>query len=67
MDEDLLRRIAADLNRVAGSAARASRVAPLVAETNTRIAEAARTLPFDSTPYAFPQWLAVLDKSPRPA
>lgn len=67
MDEDLWRRIAADLNGVTGSAARASRSAPLVAETNARIAEAARALPFDSTPYAFPQWLAALDKSRRSA
>ena len=65
MDDDLLRRIAADLNNASESAARATRSAPLVADTNRRIAEAAKALPFDSTPYAFPQWLAALDKSRR--
>ena len=63
MDDDLLRRIAAELNDVSGTAARAARSTPLVADTNGRIAEAAKALPFDSTPYAFPQWLAALEKS----
>lgn len=66
MDDDLLRRIAADLNDVPGSAARAARSVRLVADTNDRIAKAAKAMPFDSTPYAFPNWLAALDKSRRP-
>ena len=66
MDDDLLRRIAADLNGVPDSAARAARSVPLVADTNGRIAEAAKALPFDSTPYAFPQWLAAIDKPRQP-
>lgn len=65
MDDDLLRRIAADFNGVPGTGARAERSASLVADTNKRIADAAKALPFDSTPYAFPQWLAALDTSRR--
>lgn len=58
MDEDLLRRVAADLNGVPRTAERAGRLAPLIMDTNARIAEAARALPFDSTPYAFSDFLA---------
>jgi hypothetical protein len=62
MDEDLLRRIAAELNGVPDAAGRAGRSKALVADTNARIADAARTLPFDSTPYAMPQWLSAIGK-----
>ena len=62
MDDELLRRIAAELNGAPDSAARAGRSAALVAETNTRIAEAAKAMPFDSTPYAMPQWLSAVSK-----
>lgn len=38
MSEDLLRQIAAELNKAPGSAERASRIAALVVDNNTRIA-----------------------------
>lgn len=66
MDEELLRRIAAELNSVPETAARAGRSAALVAESNARIGEAARAMPFDSTPYAMPQWLSAIAKQRQP-
>ncbi|MFA6264165.1 MAG: hypothetical protein WC670_00415 [Pseudolabrys sp.] len=66
MDDELLRRIAAELNGAPETAARAGRSAALVADTNTRIAEAAGTMPFDSTPYSMPHWLAANDKPRQP-
>ncbi len=63
IDEELLRRIAADLNGTTGAAGRAGRAQPLVAEVNARIAAAAAAMPFDSTPYAFPDELAKRGRS----
>lgn len=63
MSEDLLRRFAAKLNGVPGTADRVARVAALVEDTNIRVAaEALRVLPFNSSPYGFQQWLAATDK-----
>lgn len=62
MDDDLLARIAAELNAVPEAAARAARSKALVSDTNARIADAAKAMPFDSTPYAMPLWLAACDK-----
>ncbi len=61
IDDELLRRVAADLNGVPGAAERAGRAVPLVSEVNARIAAAAAAMPFDSTPYAFPEALATRD------
>lgn len=66
MAEDLLKRIAAELNGVPETAARAGRSAALVADTNTRIGDAAKAMPFDSTPYAMPQWLSAISKQRQP-
>lgn len=66
MDDELLRRIAAELNSAPDSAARAGRSAALVADTNTRIGEAAQAMPFDSTPYSMPQWLSAVSKRRQP-
>jgi hypothetical protein len=64
MNEELLRGIAADLNDAPQAAERAARSLPLVADTNRRIGKAAiATLPFDSSPYGFPTWLAATDKA----
>lgn len=63
MSEDLLRRIAADLNGALGAAERAPRMAALVGDTNAKVAaEAAHRLPFDSSPYAYKAWLNEEDK-----
>ena len=67
MDDELLRRMAAELNGAPETAARAARSAPLVADANNRIAEAAKAMPFDSTPYAMPQWFAAIDKQRQPS
>lgn len=66
MDDELLRRIAAELNSAPDSAARAGRSAAIVTDTNTRIGEAAQAMPFDSTPYAMPQWLSATAKQRKP-
>jgi hypothetical protein len=64
MREDLLRQLAAELNKVPAAADRAPRVAALVAENNTRIAtEAVTNMSFDSSPYAYQAWLAAVDKN----
>lgn len=64
MGEDLLRQVAAELNKALGAAERAPRMATLVAENNTRIAaEAVRSMPFDTSPYAYQFWLAAVDKN----
>jgi hypothetical protein len=64
MNEELLRGIAAEMNDVPGAAGRVTRSRPLVADTNSRIANAAiDALPFDSSPYGFVTWLAAADKS----
>jgi hypothetical protein len=63
MSEDLLRRIAADLNGVPGAAGRAPRMATQVSDVNARVAaEAVRSLAFDSSPYGYQAWLAGEDK-----
>jgi hypothetical protein len=64
MSEDLLRQVAAVLNKTPGAAERAPRMAALVAENNTRAAtEAVTNMPFDSSPYAYQAWLAAVDKN----
>jgi hypothetical protein len=64
MTEDFLRDVAAGLNFAPEAGERAGRAGALVADTNSRIAaEAFDTLPFDSSPYGFPNWLAATDKS----
>ena len=64
MTEDLLRGIAAEMNDAPQAAERVARSMPLVADTNSRVAaEAFNALPFDSSPYGFPNWLAAVDKS----
>ena len=64
MNEDLLRGIASDMNDAPEAAERVARSKPLVADTNSRIAGAAiATLPFDSSPYGFPSWLAAADNA----
>jgi hypothetical protein len=63
MSEDLLRRVAAELNGAPETAERVARAKALVEDTNSRIAaEAVRVLPFDSSPYGFQSWLADADK-----
>jgi hypothetical protein len=59
MNEDILRQVAADLNFAPGAAERVTRMAALMDDNNRRIAEAALKMPFDSSPYSFPAWLAV--------
>jgi len=56
MSEDLLRQVAADLNFAPDAALRVPRMAALVEDNNRRVADL--PLPFDSTPYAMPLWLA---------
>lgn len=64
MSEDLLRQVAAELNRAPDAASRTARAAALVTDVNARIAvEAARAMPFDSSPYAYQAWLAKADRS----
>ena len=64
MNEELLRGVAAQMNDAADAATRAARAQALVGDTNSRIATAAiSSLPFDSSPYGFPAWLATTDKS----
>ena len=64
MNEELLRGIAAEMNDAPGAAERVARAQALVEDTNSRIAEAAiATLPFDSSPYDYPTWLAATDKA----
>jgi hypothetical protein len=63
MSEDLLRQVAAELNKAPGAAERAPCMTGLVAENNTRVATAAvQDMAFDSTPYAYQAWLAGMDK-----
>lgn len=63
MSEDLLRRVAADLNGALGAAERAPRMAAQVSDTNARVAaEAVRSLAFDSSPYSYLALLAAADK-----
>jgi hypothetical protein len=63
MSEDLLRRVAAELNGAPETAERVARAKALVEDTNGRIAaEALRALPFDSSPYGFQNRLAAADK-----
>ena len=64
MNEDLLRQVAAELNKAPDAAKRAPRMAALVVENNTRVGtEAVTSMPFDSSPYAYPAWFAALDKN----
>jgi hypothetical protein len=64
MSEDLLRQVAAELNKAPETAERASRMTTLISENNTRIAaEAVRSMPFDASPYAYQFWLAAVDKN----
>jgi len=64
MNVELLRDIAAELNDAPEAGERVTRAAALIEDTNTRIAEAAvAMLPFDSSPYGFPNWLAAADKT----
>ncbi|HLG79836.1 MAG TPA: hypothetical protein VKY22_02395 [Bradyrhizobium sp.] len=60
MTDDVLSRLVSDLNRAPGAALRVPRMAALVEDNNRRIADT--PLPFDSTPYAFVQWLAEADR-----
>jgi hypothetical protein len=63
MSEDLLRRIAEELNNAPDAARRAAQAAPLVAGVNARVAAAAeRQLTLDTTPYAYAAWLVEMDK-----
>jgi hypothetical protein len=63
MSENLLRRIAADLNGAPGAAERAPRMAAQVSDINARVAaEAVRSLAFDSSPYSYAAWLAAEDR-----
>lgn len=63
MSEDLLRQVAAELNKATGAAERTPRMTGLVVENNTRVATAAvQDMAFDSTPYAYQAWLAGMDK-----
>jgi hypothetical protein len=59
--QELLQRVVADLNFVPETADRVARMTGLAEDTNRRIAQAAVMLPFDSSPYAFPDWLATLE------
>ena len=64
MNQDLLHDIAAELNDATDAASRVMRAAALIEDTNTRIAAGAiEMLPFDSSPYGFPNWLAAADKT----
>jgi hypothetical protein len=64
MNQDLLHNIAAELNDAPDAASRVMRMAALIEDTNTRIGDGAiELLPFDSSPYGFPSWLAAMDKS----
>ena len=64
MNEDLLRGIASDMNDAPEAAERVARAQAMVVDTNGRIAKAAMdTLPFDSSPYGFPAWLAATDNA----
>ena len=64
MNQDLLHDIAAELNNAPDAASRVRRAAALIEDTNTRIADGAiELLPFDSSPYGFPNWLVAVDKS----
>lgn len=64
MSEDLLRRIAAELNNAPGAAERTVGVAALITDVNARISSAALSrLPFDSSPYGYQAWLAGADQS----
>ena len=64
MNEDLLRLVAAEMNGAPEAGERVARAKMLVEDTNSRIAAAAiETLPFDSSPYGFPNWLTAADKS----
>ena len=64
MNEELLRGIAAEMNDAPDAASRVARARALVEDTNGRIATAAiAALPFDSSPYGFPTWLAATDKA----
>ena len=63
MNEDILHGIAAELNGAPQAADRVDRMKTLVHDINDRVAaEALRALPFDSSPYGFPTWLAAADK-----
>jgi hypothetical protein len=63
MSDDLLRRIAADLNGAPGAAGRAPRMAPQVSDVNAKVAaEALRALALDSSPYSYQTWLAGEDQ-----
>lgn len=63
MSEDLLRQVAAELNKAPGAAERTPRMTELVVENNTCVATAAiQDMAFDSTPYAYQTWLAGMDK-----
>ena len=64
MNENLLHDIAAELNDAPDAASRVKRAAALIEDTNIRIANGAiQMLPFDSSPYGFPNWLAAVDKT----
>ena len=63
MNEELLRFVAAEMNGAPEASERVARAKALVEDTNSRIAAASiETLPFDSSPYGFPNWLTATDK-----
>jgi len=64
MNEDLLRFVAAEMNGAPEAGERVVRTKMLIEDTNSRIAAAAvEIMPFDSSPYGFPNWLIAADKS----
>ena len=64
MTDDVLRAIAATLNQAPDTAHRTPRMAAMIGDVNARIAaEALRRMPFDSTPYGYPAWLAETERS----
>jgi hypothetical protein len=62
--DDVLRDIAATLNQAPDTASRTPRMAAMIGDVNARVAsEALRRMPFDSTPYGYPAWLAETERS----
>jgi hypothetical protein len=60
MSDDRLSRLMSDLNGTPGTTERAPGLAALLRDNNRLIA--GTPLPFDSTPYAFAQWLSEADR-----
>ncbi|RYY68175.1 MAG: hypothetical protein EOO24_52475 [Comamonadaceae bacterium] len=64
LKDEVLRAVAATLNQAPDTASRTPRMAAMIADVNARIAaEALRRMPFDSTPYGYPAWLAETERS----